>query len=96
MRCYDATSAYKSKVDMTRYHTTDLKAGDIVLIEMSVIRWAPKSEAEKKDFSVKGKPFKAHKEWRNWNVEFKLDALSVIFPGSDYADHEREDEEFAA
>lgn len=95
MRCYDASSAYKAKVDMPRYHTTDLKPGDIVLIEMSVIRWAPKTDSDVSG-GKKKKSFKARREWRNWNAEFKLDALSLIYTGSDYADNVREDEAFAA
>lgn len=76
-------------------YTSDLKRGDIVLVEMYVTRWTVKDDATDKGES---KPsYGKKREWKRWNVEFRLDAISVLYPGSDYAEEDaREDEEFQA
>lgn len=71
---------------MGKYDTDDLKKGDIVVVEMTIVRWAPKET----DGAGKKAPRK-RREWKKWNVDFRLEAVSVIYPGSDYAD-EAEDQ----
>lgn len=93
-RIYDALDVYQHKNKMEDY-TSELKYGDIVLVEMYVTRWVMKDESNDKGES---KPTYGRKrEWKRWSVEFRLDAVSVLYPGSDYAEElTREDEEFKA
>ncbi|KAF7790456.1 hypothetical protein EIP86_001411 [Pleurotus ostreatoroseus] len=80
-RVYDAMDVYKNrKVDMLKYATNDLKKGDIVVVEMSITRWAIKDENEKEKTN-----WKKRKEWKKWNVDFRLESVALIYPGSDYA-----------
>lgn len=80
---------------MAKY-TSELKRGDIVLVEMYVTRWPVKEEGSDKDDSSKPS-YGKKREWKRWNVEFRLDAVSVLYPGSDYVeDITRDDEEFQA
>ena len=73
---------------MPRITATDLKIGDIVLLEVFVTRWIPKDEdaeaqastsSSRKGASSKGKN---SKEWKRWNVQFTLDAVSLLYQGS--------------
>ena len=84
-RVYDALDSFKPKAAMSAYPLKDLKKGDILLVEMFVVRWPVKDEesANKDASTSKGKT--KRREWRRWNVEFRLDSLSVLYPGSDYA-----------
>lgn len=84
---------FKGKAKMPKYDVSDLKKGDIVLVEMYVTRWAIKDDTEGVPVD-KAKRFKRTKTWKKWNVEFRLDAMSVLYPGNDYAaDGPRADEE---
>ena len=96
---YDATETYKRKNLMAPIAVTDLKNGDIVLVEFFVTRWIPKDEPNGVTSGavqvVKGKPKRARREWKKWNVEFRLDAISLLFAGSKYVVEEvKEDEDF--
>ena len=73
---------------MPRIAATDLKIGDIVLLEVFVTRWIPKDEdadgqpsASSSRKSTPGKG-KNSKEWKRWNVQFTLDAVSLLYQGS--------------
>lgn len=93
-RIYDALDVYQSKDKMPKY-TFDVKHGDIALIEMYVTRWAVKDDATDKGDNKSN--YGRAREWKKWNVEFRLDAISVLYPGSDYTKEEiRPDEDFAA
>ena len=73
---------YKNrKTDMLKYETKELKKGDIVVVEMAITRWAIKDEKDKDKTN-----WKKRKEWKKWNVDFRLEAVALIYPGSDYAD----------
>ena len=103
-RVYDALDTYKRKSEMSRLPATDLRLGDIVLAEFYVTRWIPKEEVDE-NVSVVGtsnaaqgkkkgnanKPGK--KEWKAWNVEFKLDAVSLLVSGGDHYDGHRKPDE---
>ena len=95
-RIYDALDTYKRKSDMMKLSHNDLKNGDIVMAEFLVTRWVPKDESDEV-VPIAGPSFKkgragsksqsqksGRREWKSWNVEFRLDAISLIYPGSDY------------
>ena len=80
---------------MRRFDCTTLKRGDIVLAEFLVTRWAVK-ELNEGTGEGPSKPGKG-RQWRKWNVEFKLDALSLMSRGSEYyIEPQRADEQFKA
>ena len=81
-RVYDALDVFSNqKINMGKYDTSDLKTGDIVVVEMAVIRWPIKEE------NASGKKiWRNRKEWKKWNVDFRLESVAVLYPGSDYAD----------
>lgn len=96
-RVYDALDKFKGKAQMAKYNVGELKKGDIVLVEMYVTRWAIKDGSVGKTEVDKAKRFKKNQVWNKWNVEFRLDAMSVLYPGSDYeAGGARADEDFEA
>lgn len=87
---------FKPKAQMDKYSVSDLEKGDIVLVEMYVTRWAIKDEKDRAETS-KAKRFEKNRSWKKWNVDFRLDAISVLYPGSEYAaGGSRADEAFEA
>ena len=104
---YDALDTYKRKSAMPRLAAKELKLGDVVLLEVFITRWIPKDDPQLDDAtpsgsagsSAKGKGVYrkgrwTKKEWKKWNVQFTLDAISLIYPGSDYyMDEAKADEE---
>ena len=100
-RAYDAQETYKRKSEMPHIAASDLKRGDIVLVEVFVTRWIPKEEDSdlhvgtsygRKGSSTKGKAPK--KEWKRWNVQFTLDAVSLLYQGSQfYVEETKADED---
>ena len=88
-RVYDATEIYRRKSDMDKVAATSLKLGDIVLAEVFVTRWVPKDEPADSSSNISAQRKKLRgrtkkREWKTWNVEFRLDALSLLYPGSEY------------
>ncbi|THG97077.1 hypothetical protein EW026_g4862 [Hermanssonia centrifuga] len=53
-RSYEALTSYKSKGNMPKYPITDLKPGDVVLLETPVIRWAIRDGDSQSRYAVKG------------------------------------------
>lgn len=73
---------YGPKNQMRKYQGY-LKRGDIILVEFYVTRWTPRTTSS----STRGdkKPaFAQRTVWNNYVVEFRMDAISVLYPGSDY------------
>ena len=98
-RVYDGQDVFlTNKADMTQYPPSSLKKGDVVLVETFVVRW-PRQEKElgagssstvaetsKEGGKGKGKSgVKGRREWTSWNIDFRLDCVSIIFKGSNYA-----------
>ena len=82
---YDALDIYRTKkVEMLKYDAEELKAGDIVVVEAFVTRWMTKTEEGEavptSSFdSPKGKgTAKPRREWKKWNVDFRLESISVL------------------
>lgn len=102
-RVYDARTLYTTKANMPKYSADDLKAGDIVHIEMGVIRWTSRDEplqADGTDGDVGVIPshnnrYKDRRVWHSWAVGFKLDAISLLFLGPEYYSTQK-DEDFSA
>ena len=92
---------------MPHVDAQDLKNGDIVLVEVFVSRWIPKedtsdgatqSSSGSGSASAKGKNTSRgrwyKKEWKKWNIQFNLDAISLLFAGSEYyVEESKKDEE---
>ena len=85
-RVYDATASFKPKNEMPLYSAEDLKIGDIVLMEMSVIRWVPRNQSSRGTDAASSATrwYKGKRIWHSWVVEFKLDAISLLYSGPDY------------
>ena len=96
-RLYDATDTYRRKSEMDQISADQLDQGDIVLAELFIHRWIAKPDLPDADAEIDspsgksksrssryGKGRAARREWKEWNVEFRLDALSLLYPGSQY------------
>ena len=90
---------YRRKSDMIKMAPKELQIGDIVMVEFFVTRWIPKEEDDdaapvagpsnrKSRSATKGNNQRGKKEWKAWNVEFRLDAISLIYPGHEYHDEQ--------
>ena len=87
-RVYDARKKYSGvKSNMPRLPAEEIRVGDIVLIEMSVTRWPvvdpPKSTQEAKEREDMRKA-KLRAPWTKWKVDLRLEAVSLVFQGSQY------------
>ena len=88
---------------MDRVPASDLKLGDVVLLEVFVTRWQPKEDDNVDDMGasasnrrtrVPGNSKWGKKDWKKWNVQFTLDAISLIYPGSaHYVEEKKPDED---
>ena len=102
-RLYDATEKYQRKGDMAPLSPTDFNKGDIVLVEFSVCRWASKKKNdtdqnngdEKGKAADKPKQYK-RKEWKEWGIDLRLEAMSLLFQGSEFYNELKPDEDFSA
>ena len=96
-RLYDATDTYRRKSDMDQLSADQLELGDLVLAEVFIHRWIAKPETTDAEGETDALPAKkkprtsrygqgrpARREWKEWNVEFRLDALSLLYSGSQY------------
>ena len=94
---FDAQTKYTAKIDMFELESTDLKKGDLVLAEFFVTRWIPKENSDTSGTGDGKSRYGRKREWRRWNVDFKLDALSLLYRGSTYyVEPQRADEKFSA
>ena len=77
---------------MSKIRSTQIREGDIVVAEASIIRWIPtvkdgkdgNDENDPKDGQQRDVREKRtrKKVWDKWRVEFKLEALWFVYPGS--------------
>lgn len=74
---YDAQERYRKKELMQKLFPGDLRAGDIVLLELSVKRYFDKNTAGRFEFGRK-------REWHNWEVGFTMEAISLLHKGSEH------------
>lgn len=84
-RIYDGLETFTTrKADMQTYDDK-VKPGDIVLLEMAVTRWAatakPADNANAGSAKVEVPP---KGTWRRWNIDFRYQAMTILYPGSDY------------
>ena len=86
---YDAEDGLRAKKYMSKMRSTQIKEGDIVVVEASIIRWASSGkdtndENENKDGQPRDVREKRTRKrvWENWRVEFKLESLWFVYPGS--------------
>lgn len=92
-RVYDALDSYSTRrTDMSEY-TDKLQKGDVVLLEFSVNRWVPTANDKKDKNDIKDK--NSRPGWHKWNIDFKLLAVSVIYPGHEYMKDVDDDGEVA-
>ncbi len=83
-RSYDALESYKAKNKMPKYAVSEIKTGDIVLIEASIIRWPIRNTPVAGGGTPPSPQKFVRPVWKKWTAEFKLECLSVVYPGSDY------------
>lgn len=97
---YDAEDVLRAKRFMKRMPCTDLKPGDLVVAEASIVRWpAPEKTStdhpqdassiqpdDKSSTSDRGRKQNRYsaRTWDTWRVEFRMDALWYLYAGSDY------------
>ena len=75
---YDAMESFRSKRMMRRLDCEEFKPYDIVLVEALIVRWPiEETEAMKQARYVK-------KSWKKWRAEFRLEAMSLLYRGSDH------------
>ena len=79
---------------MSKIRSTQLKEGDIVVAEASVIRWSASTKDGKEGKDANDENSKdgqrrdirekrtRKKVWDNWRAEFKLESLWWTYPGS--------------
>lgn len=84
---------------MPRYLVTDVKKGDIVLVEFNVSRWHRKPKAgtvskpstplpapapEATSSKSSGVPEWMYPTWDYWAIDLNLLSVALLFKGSDY------------
>ena len=73
---------------MSRLRADSLHRHDIVLVESFISRWPiDETEIEKQN------KYKYPRTWSRWRAELKLEAISLIFPGSVYMGSSRDGED---
>ena len=75
---------------MDRFDPVDLKDGDIILLEAFVVRWPLQDQPKKENMDsdderkLKAERYKKRREWKKWAVDLRLDAVSILFQGSEH------------
>ena len=65
---------------MATIDPASIRNGDVILLECTIKRW----NTDRVNLGHGFTNGRQSREWTTWDVGFTLDAISILFPGSEY------------